>query len=164
MLTSAMQAPSETQTRAVATLLRSWLRNRAERRLYRASPRDLPDLREDDRTTLSGVSHAGSGMAPGDLVEGYLDIDDLAAVIDDYLLSPLTNGRDANVVLHVTAGAFPAAIGGIVPLMLAADLAEHRSPREESRSTAILRELGERHPEFVAERRTTSRGGEKAQA
>ena len=163
LLALATGAPSEAQIHAVAALLRSWLRHRAGRRLYSASPRDLPDLREDDRTVLSGVSQARSGMASGNLVEGYVGADDLAAIIDDYLLSPITNGRNTNVVLHIGSGIFPVAIGGIAPLMLAADLAEHRGPREESLAAEILREIGDQNPELVAERRTSSRTREKVQ-
>jgi excisionase family DNA binding protein len=162
ILMLAMEAPSEAQIHAVAALLRSWLHNRAGRQLYRASPRDLSDLREDDRTALSGVSHASSGIAAGDLVEGYIDADHLAAVVDDYLLSPAGNGRDANVVLHVVSAVIPAGIGRSAPLTLAADLAEHRSPREEARAAEILREIGGRNPELVAQRPKFSRAREKA--
>ena len=97
--------PTEADVRAVASLLRSWFRNRAERRLYRASPRDLPDLRDDHRLALSGLSDSRSGIASGDLVEGYIDADDVEAVVTDYLLSPVA--AEANVVLHVAATVVP---------------------------------------------------------
>jgi hypothetical protein len=47
--------------------------------------------------------------------------------------------------------------------MLAADLAEHRGPRAESRAAEILREISDQNPELVAERRTPSRTREKVQ-
>ncbi|GAB1642816.1 hypothetical protein [Krasilnikovia sp. MM14-A1259] len=135
---------SEAQVQECAELLRALLRNRAERRLYRASPRDLPDLREDGRVRLSGLSHSRSGIASGDLVEGYLDADDVDALADDHLLSPVAAGQQANVVLHVVSGNSLGVMGGIAPLLLAADLAEHRGPREEFRAAEILREIVDR--------------------
>ena len=76
------------------------LRNRAERALFVASPRDLPDLREDNRLHLSGVSLHESGISFGDVAEGYVSSDDLNGLVDDYLLSPAARSR-ANVILHV---------------------------------------------------------------
>ena len=141
---------SEADVRAAASLLRSRLRMRGERRLFRASPRDLPDLRADGRVALSGVSHQGSGIAAGDLVEGYVSAADVVDVAKDYLLSAAKADADANVILHI---AVPA--GGPVdvdaPLLLAADLAEHRRPREEGRAVEILRRIVRDHPELVAE-------------
>jgi len=131
--------PSEVEVQAAATLLRSWFRNRAERRLYRASPRDLPDLRDDDRLALSGLSHPRSGIAAGDLVEGYLAAEYVDSVVADHLLSAPAADRDANVVLHIVA----AAPGPTAPLLLAADLAEHRRPREEARAAELLREIAD---------------------
>lgn len=142
---------SEEQVHAAALLMRSWLRNRAERRRYRASPRDLPELRNDDRVVLSGLSHPDSGLASGDLVEGYFAVDDIDAVVDDYLLSPVAADRDANVVLHVVSAGRRGMIELIGPLLLAADLAEHRRPREEARAAELLREIGRHHPVLVAE-------------
>lgn len=71
--------------------------------------------------------------------------------------------RDTNVVFHIASGLFPVAIGGIGPLMLAADLAEHRGPREEYRAVDILREISDQNPELVAERRTPFRTRDKVQ-
>jgi excisionase family DNA binding protein len=119
-------------------LLRSWFRNRAERRRYRASPRDLPDLRDDNRLMLSGVSHPESGLSAHDLVEGYLTAAVVDAVVEAHLLSPVAADRDANVILHVADGAIGDEIG---PLLLAADLAEHRRPREDARAARFLQEI-----------------------
>jgi excisionase family DNA binding protein len=137
-------ALSEDQIHALAALLRAWLRNRAERHLYRASPIDLPDLRADGRLTISGVSHPVSGFAAGDLVEGYVDPDDVGAVVDAYLLSPVTAGDQGNVVLHVVPKALAGSVDDIAPLLLAADLAEHRGPREEARAAELVREVASR--------------------
>ena len=148
---SSPEAPlSEDSVHAMASLLRSWMRNRAERRLYRASPRDLPDLRDDDRVALSGLSDARSGIASGDLVEGYIGIVDVAVAIDDYLLSPVGADQDANVILHVVFSDTHDSIDDIAPLQLAADLAEHRRPREEARAAELLREIATEHPELIA--------------
>lgn len=125
----------------VAALDRA-LRNRAERRLYAASPRDLPDLRDDDRVHLSGVSLPGSNMSAADVVEGYVHRRDLDEVVDYHLLSPGDRDR-ANVILHVIPEGpdlhFPD-LGPILcsPLALAADLAEHQGPRERGEA---LREI-----------------------
>jgi excisionase family DNA binding protein len=141
-------ALTEAQVDATASLLRSALRSRAERRLYRGSPRDLPHLREDHRIVLSGVSHPRSSIASGDLVEAYVATHDVDAVVNDYLLSPVAAGKDANVVLHVTFADIleTADIGA---LLLAADLAEHRRPREEVRAAELLRQIAKDRPGLV---------------
>jgi excisionase family DNA binding protein len=144
-------AVSEDQIHSVAALLRSLLRNRATRCLYRASPRDLPDLRKDHRVTLSGVSHPRGGLASGDLVEGYIAADDLDAVVDGYLLSSVAADSDANVVWHVVPVVVQSRIEGVAPLLLAADLAEHCRPREEARAAELLREMLGEHPGTAAQ-------------
>ncbi len=133
-------APTEEATQEVARLLRSLLRNRASRQLWRASVRDLPDLREDCRLTLSGLSDSSSGIAAGDLVEGYVFRNQLEAVVRDYLLIEESVEPRGNVILHV-GPIVPAPGEEIGPLLLAADLAEHRRPREEARASELLREL-----------------------
>jgi hypothetical protein len=142
-------ALSEDQVRATAKALRFLLRKRAERRLFRASPRDLPDLRQDNRVVLSGLSHPRSGIASGDLVEGYAAVDGLDGLVNEFLLSRAMAEEDANVVLHVG----PMVPGGgeaVTTLLLAADLVEHRRPREEARAAELLREIAGQHPEMVA--------------
>lgn len=131
----------EATTAVLSTRLRSLLRGRAERRLFRAAPRDLPDLRSDDRVALSGTSLPAAGIASGDLVEGYVFGDQLSSVVDDFLLGGASH-REANVVLHVVD---PEALRHrSVPtdswLLLAADLAEHHRPRETARAVQLLRE------------------------
>jgi excisionase family DNA binding protein len=142
---------SEVGVNAMAYLLRSMLRNRAERRLYRAAPRDLPDLRDNARVALSGLSHPDSGIAAGDLVEGYVASADLDAVVDDYLLSSVASVKQANVVLHVASAAALSSLEDIPPLLLATDLAEHRGPREEARAAELVRALAAQHSDLVAE-------------
>ena len=58
--------------------------------------------------------------------------------VDAYLLSPVATDRDANVILHVAPGAIGGKIG---PLLLAADLAEHRRPREDARAALFLQQI-----------------------
>lgn len=128
------------------------LRNRAERALFIASPRDLPDLREDRRVHLSGVSLRESNMSAGDLAEGYVSAGDLDGLVDDYLLSSAPRSR-ANVILHVVpdeAGRLDElALDDVArsPLALASDLAEHDGIREKSEA---LRSLANLHAQLLA--------------
>lgn len=118
-----------------AVSLRSIFRNRAQRRLFRAASVDLAELRADGRWAMS-VDLGASGIASAD-VEGYVKESDLAGVSKDFLLVEVD--RDANVVLHVIPdGQYPYPDSR---LRLAADLAEHRGPREEARAAELLHEL-----------------------
>lgn len=119
----------------LAVSLRSLFRNRAQRRPLRASPADLADLRADDRWALI-VDLGASGIASPD-VEGYLSESHVDGVLQDYLL--VEADRDANVVLHVIPEGQHVYPGS--SLRLAADLAEHRGPREEARAAELLHEL-----------------------
>lgn len=136
LLESAVEpARGEQAVDSLAVSLRSIFRNRAERRMLRAAPADLADLRADDRWA-SLVDPGASGIASGD-VEGYLAEGDLDRLLKDYLL--VDDDRDANVVLHVIPDgqySYPAS-----RLRLAADLAEHRAPREEARAAELLHDL-----------------------
>jgi excisionase family DNA binding protein len=132
---AAMPASGEEDVGDLAVSLRSVFRNRAQRRLLRASPADLADLRADDRWALL-VDLGASGIASAD-IEGYLGESDVDGVLRDYLL--VEADSDANVVLHVIPDAqypYPES-----RLRLAADLAEHRGPREEARAAELLHEL-----------------------
>ena len=125
----------EEVVRQLVVSLRSVFRNRAQRRLLRAAPADLVDLKADDRLAML-VDLGASGIASPD-VEGYLGESDVDGVVRDYLL--VEADRDANVVLHVLPDAqypYPDS-----RLRLAADLAEHRGPREEARAAELLHEL-----------------------
>ncbi|WP_088284297.1 helix-turn-helix domain-containing protein [Kineosporia sp. A_224] len=134
----------------VAVHLVRALGNRAERRLFAASPRDLPALRDDQRVHLSGVSLPASNMSVAAVAEGYVHPDELDGLVDDYLLSPAARSR-ANVILHVVpfASSSPAlagldAVAGS-PLAIAADLAEHDGIRERNEA---LRSLAGLHARF----------------
>jgi len=132
---AAEPARGEQAVEALAISLRSIFRNRAQRRLFRAAQSDLADLRADARWAVI-VDLGASGIASAD-VEGYLAESELDRVVKDYLLVDVD--RDANVVIHVIADdqhPYPDS-----RLRLAADLAEHRGPREEARAAELLHEL-----------------------
>lgn len=125
----------EEAVRNLVVSLRSVLRNRAGRRLLRAAPADLADVRADERWAMI-VDLGSSGIASPD-VEGYLAESLVARILEDYLL--VEADRDANVVLHVVSdGQYPYPASR---LRLAADLAEHRGPREEAKAAELLHEL-----------------------
>ena len=139
------RAAAEADIARVAGELRMLLGNRADRLALWASPRDQADLRNDDRLALAGLSSPDSGIAAGDIVEGYIDSAGLDAVVDDYLLEQVQREDDANVILHVVpddvAKASPQLWRGAVavaPLLLAVDLAEHPRPREQARAADIV--------------------------
>ena len=137
-------------------LLSAFMRNRAARRSYLVAQRDLNDLRNDPRIQLSGVSHPESGLASGDLVEGYLSVDDLDDVMQDYLLRDVDLDR-ANVFLHVVSSG----IGEVLPLLghvgnsllMAADLSEHDGPRERHRAMEVLNDLAQQVQALQVRRR-----------
>jgi hypothetical protein len=125
----------EADMRRTASELRSLLGKRANRKLRKAADSDLASLRQDPRWQ-SLVSPAASGIAMLD-VDGYLAASDLKSLTEDFLLMPA--GADANVVIHVLPEgqkAYPRS-----ELLLAADLAERRGPREEARAGELLREI-----------------------
>lgn len=126
------------QAEAVAALARLLLRNRARRLLLRCSPRDLDDLRRDDRLTLAGISSASAGIASGDIVEAYVRADDIDHLVEEFLL--VDADRDsANVVLHVVdADRLQLSAPANNWLLLAADLAEYYRPRETVRAAQLL--------------------------
>jgi hypothetical protein len=125
----------EEVVRQLVVSLRSVFRNRAHRRLLRAAAADLADLRADERWAMI-VDLGSSGLASPD-VEGYLAESLVEGILKDYLL--VESDRDANVVLHVVSdGQYPYPDSR---LRLAADLAEHRGPREEARAAELLHEL-----------------------
>ena len=135
LVASAPKRPSEDAVRRVAARLRQMFRNRAERRLYKAAPADLPRLREV-RMWQSLVSPAASGIASSE-VDGYVAAADLAGLERAFLLVPAHD--DGNVAIHVlpeSQRAYPDS-----KLQLAADLADHRGAREELRAAELLREL-----------------------
>ncbi len=123
--------------RRIASVLRSMFRKRAVRELRKAADADLPQLREDARWE-SVLSSAASGIASSD-VDGYLAVDDVESLSRAFLLLPAD--EDANVVIHVLPRgqrAYPES-----KLLLAADLADQRGPREELRAAELLRDVAE---------------------
>lgn len=136
------EAPSMHDLDDFAALMGHMLGARAERVLYRASPVDLPALREDPRLHLSGVSAAAAQMSAADLVEAHVDAADLDALEHDHLLSPARNDR-ANVVLHVIDAVLGQERPLVGDLVIAADLAEHPGPRERGRAQELLAELAQ---------------------
>ncbi len=128
---------AEGDVRRIASVLRSRFRKRAVRELRKAADADLPQLREDARWE-SVLSPAVSGIASHD-VDGYLAADDVEPLSRAFLLLPADEG--ANVVIHVLPRgqrAHPES-----KLLLAADLAEQRGPREELRAVELLRDVAE---------------------
>lgn len=134
------QGPQEADLDAFAAQMKRLLAGRAERKLYRASPLDLPQLRDDPRVRLSGLSAPQAQISADDIVEGYLRDHDHQALVRDHLLSPAKAAR-ANVIIHVINGDgdIEHLIGS--DLAVAADLAEHASPRERARAQELLASL-----------------------
>lgn len=131
------ESAGEEQTRALAASVRSLMRNRAKRRLLRVAPADANDLRADSRwQTL--MTSAASGIGAND-VEGYLDEPAASLLIKEYLLA--SSGEGVDVVMHVVPYGYRAHRDS--KLQLAADLVEHRGPREEARAVELLRALAE---------------------
>ncbi len=126
---------SEEAVSELAASLRSVLRNRAQRRLFRAASGDLEDLSADPRWAFL-VDGGASGIASAN-VEGYLEASQVEGIAKDYLL--VESERDANVVLHVIPDGQPSFPNS--RLRLAADLAEYRAPREEARAAQLAHEL-----------------------
>ena len=126
-----------------AAALAHALRNRAKRAPFVASPRDLSNIRDDQRVHLSGLSLPESNMSSGDIVEVYVSSDDVARLVDDYLLSPASRDR-ANVILHVVSSSSDnpgvAALADIAssPLARAADLAEYDGVREKNEAIRLV--------------------------
>lgn len=127
-----------------AALMGRALGGRAQRDLYRASPLDLPGLREDPRLRLSGLSAADAKISANDVLEGYVRGREREALVRDHLLTPVKGAR-ANVVVHVINGEDDVDYLVESDLVVAADLAEHDSPRERARAQELLADLAERH-------------------
>lgn len=124
----------------VAALLHRALGGRAQRRLYRASPLDLPALREDPRLHLSGLSAPGAQMSAGDLVEGYVRENEIQPLEQAHVLTSVTGAR-ANVILHVIHGGWDVNHLFASDLLLAADLAEYDGTREGGRAYDLVEAL-----------------------
>lgn len=135
-------ASSREELHSAAAQIARALGNRAERRLFIASPRDLPAVRDDQRIHPSGVSLPEANMSAGAVAEGYVSADDLEPLLKDHLLSPAARDR-ANVVLHVVdpdSKCQSAALGDMARswLAIAADLAEYDGLREKGEALRLL--------------------------
>ena len=116
---------------------------------YAPRPRDLADLRGDKRLALAGLSRPQSlGIVAGDIVEGYVEAAGLDELVDLYLLEEVQREDDANVILHVVPDDvaikrrnFWRDAAALLPLLLAADLAEHRRPREQARAADLVADM-----------------------
>lgn len=115
-------------------VLLAWLSNRASRHLYVAAASDLAAMRGDSRLVPSGVSHPDSNLDDPRVVEAYVSLVDLESVVSGYWLERPVVDERPNVVLHV-APLRPLEVG---PMLLAADLFEHRGPREVQRAHELL--------------------------
>lgn len=114
--------------------LLAWLSNRGARIGYLGAGSDLAALRADDRLLVSGVSHPDSKFDDPRIVEAYVSVDEVDAVVSDFWLENPGVDERPNVVLHVV----PVRPPQIGPLLLAADLAEHSGPREVQRAHELL--------------------------
>ncbi len=131
---AAVPVVDEEVVRQLVVSLRSVFRNRAQRRLLRAAPADLVDLRP---MTVGPCSSTWGRAASPRPTSRDTSANRTWMGREDYLL--VEADRDANVVLHVLPDAqypYPDS-----RLRLAADLAEHRGPREEARAAELLHEL-----------------------
>lgn len=139
-LGSANDLESASATLAVA------MGNRARRASFVASVRDLPELRDDERLRLSGVSLPESNISAGELVEGYVRGRDFDGLVDDYLMTP-ADRRRANVVLHVVdIDVGVEVLDGVANSLLirAADLSEHDGVREKDEAMKAIARLPSR--------------------
>jgi excisionase family DNA binding protein len=134
-----LSADSGADSSSIVAAVREILSNRAQRHVYRAAPEDLSDLRSDSRLVLSGLSESMAGLASGDVVEAYVGISDLAAIVDAYVLEEADQG---NVILRALPADAPR-LGRVPPLLLAADLADHHGAREDARAAHIVREAAD---------------------
>lgn len=122
------------------------LRDRARVARFRAHPGSLKKLRSDSRLLLSGVSAAkqqGLDLIGGDVVEGYIGEQDLAALIRDYKLE---ESPRSNVILHIVSGKwFLQDQNGVPPAVVAIDLIESEDPRSRRAGDALLKKLRRVH-------------------
>lgn len=137
-----LQSPSSAgnEVEVLSGQLSLQLRNRADRRIFIAAGLDLEDLRVDARVRAAGVSLPIAEIFASDMVEAYVDQQDLDDLVNDYLLDPSRPGR-SNVVLHVIpheVRELAAAVPVDFWLLVAADLNEHAGAREFLRALRLL--------------------------
>lgn len=136
LLDLAGDAPrSEHGVRLVSQALRRMFEARARVMLFQAAAADLRRLREDTRWA-SVVDTAASGIASTS-VDGYVYTGQIDGMARDYLLIP--SAKDPNVrarILPAGQRPYPGS-----RLLLAADLADSRGPREELRAAQLVHEV-----------------------
>jgi excisionase family DNA binding protein len=115
-----------------AVLLRSWLRNRAQRLRLAIPPFEVEGLLQDPRLVPSGISDARSEMSAGREAEGYLRPGDVEHLMADHLMAAVI---PPNVWLHIVDRPLvrPAPLGLVI-----ADLADHDRAREDARVAELL--------------------------
>lgn len=131
----------------VASQVRGLLRRRADRQLFRVSPRDVGSLRTDSRLSLAGASLPVAELSSAEIVEAYVGDVDVDQLMRDYLMFPGAP-RDANVVLHTVSEDQVNLLGlqSLSWLAIAADLADHQRPREVARAAGLVTHAA-RHPQ-----------------
>jgi hypothetical protein len=122
--------------------LASDLRARAERRLFRADPRVLDQIRAEPAFVRSGVSAAADYAvdlrAPG-VAEGYIPRDQLDGLVYRYALRP-AGVANANLILHLFDGSLPRKADGIAPVAaVALDLIESADGRSQRAGRELAR-------------------------
>lgn len=110
---------------------------RADLKEFAAHRNDVSKVRSDARVHLSGVGAPGSRMMAGDVVEGYVDAEDLEGLCDDYLLRERPGG---NVRLRVGE------VREVGRAALAVDLADWGRAREMREANRIIHELLQEMP------------------
>ena len=113
-------------------LLNSWLRRRAAIQNYKINLVDLPNLASDMNVIPSGVSDLRSGISSQDFFEGYVLKRDLGKLRRKYFL---VSSEQPNVILRIVDYELsrPIPIGYVI-----ADLAEHKSAREQSQAESLI--------------------------
>ncbi|MEG9224640.1 hypothetical protein [Aeromicrobium sp. Sec7.5] len=112
----------------------AWMRSRGDVSWWHADAESLPGLAE--RVRLSGVANPSAGLSSGGLVEGYLLPGELKSLVDEFWLVPADPGS-GEVVVRVSSFVRDRA----PRLMVVADLADHRRPREIAAAERIIREV-----------------------
>lgn len=110
---------------------------RAQPLEFSVSSSDVPELRDDHRIKLPGISDPRSGLLPRNEVEAYISKDDLARLRSDWYLVPAMSRQKANVIPRVL-DELPSEMPATFSAM---DLAEYPGPREQSATDSIIRSV-----------------------
>ncbi len=125
---------SEREVQLVSQALRRMFQGRARMMSFKAAAADLRRLREDARWA-SVVDTAASGIASMS-VDGYMYAGQVDGISRDYLLVPSEGDQNVRArILPAGQRPYPSS-----RLLLAADLADSRSPREELRAAELVHE------------------------